>query len=178
VKAGGWGLGVSFTIRVNGLAGAAGGASSTVANPILVSELCSERNPFFDPGAIKFYDAVGAAMPPTAFTQRKVLTATTWSVSPLLVQAGSCFATSPGERVLRPLFFCTQHLRRRFDFPSSRYCAGILEEDDPLQPMSHVLRHGPNLGRTFTLFFFDGASERVIFAALHARLVGGILCSV
>jgi hypothetical protein len=76
VKAGGWGLGVSFTVRVVDASG--GGDVESPSSPLAIADLSSEKNPFYDPGALRFYEAVGAAMPPTSFSKRKVLAAATW----------------------------------------------------------------------------------------------------
>lgn len=41
-------------------------------------ELTTDRNPFLDLGALRYYVNAGGAVPPTPFLERKVLAARVW----------------------------------------------------------------------------------------------------
>ncbi len=55
---------------------------SKAADPLLlgVREMSTQRNVFFDKGALAYYIAAGGVLPPTPFAKRKVLAASVWYV--------------------------------------------------------------------------------------------------
>ncbi len=73
LRAGGWGLGLSYTLRSWSV-----DLSEVNSSSLAAFELVSGRNPFLDPGALRYYVNAGAALPPTPFVERKVLAARVW----------------------------------------------------------------------------------------------------